>query len=74
VPEGALADAAEPGRVGLVDEQVLAARATVELVLGGVVQLADLQAELRDLRFGDELALLAVVDAAHDGGAAESYP
>lgn len=70
--EATEADRAEPWFVGRVDEQVVAARAPVHFVLLGVEHHADLEAQLRDLRFGHDLALFSVVDAADDGRASKS--
>ena len=61
----AFATPAEPRFVGWVYEQVLATAALPQPVMLRVVDLADLEAELGDLRLGRDLALLAVVDAAH---------
>lgn len=52
--------------VGWVYEEVFAARAEPEAVLGGVVDLADLTTELGYLAFGGDFAFGAVVDAADD--------
>src|SRR5437660_119962 len=49
--------------VGWIDEEIRAARATVDPVLLWVVYAANFEAEHCDLRLGHDLPLLAVVNA-----------
>ena len=59
--------------IGVAYEEIVTAGTPKQLVLLGVVQHPRRQADLGYLRFGDNLALLPVMDAVNLGFSAQGY-